>query len=77
MTPYAATLVLRPEDDETREIARTQAGADGRFEFRVPPGDYVIWPLPGDPFPTAQQVPVTVVAGEFTEVQVNYDSGIR
>jgi hypothetical protein len=75
VTPYAAVLVIT--DSEGREVSRVTAAADGSFQVRLPPGDYVILPQPGDPFPTAQPLDVVVVPGEFAEVQVNYDTGIR
>lgn len=76
VTPYAATLVLTNDDGE--RVATTTSGPDGRFEFTVPPGQYVIAPQPaGDPFPAAQPVDVNVEPGQFVETQINYDTGIR
>jgi hypothetical protein len=75
LTPYAAQLVILDGDNEV--VGRVTSGADGTFEVALPPGDYVITPVGGDPYPIAQPVPVVVTAGEFTEVQVNYDTGIR
>ncbi len=74
LTPYAATLVLTQGGGST-VVARGASGPDGRFEFQVPPGEYIIVPANGDPFPQAQPVDVTVVTGAFAEVQVNYDNG--
>jgi hypothetical protein len=77
LTPYPAELVVRSKDDST-EVARVRAAADGSFELRLPPGDYVVWPEPGENgLPAAQPVDVTVVAGQFEELQINYDTGIR
>jgi hypothetical protein len=73
--PYPGMLVVT--DSDGREVARTTAAADGTFAIALPPGDYVILPQPGDPFPQAQPIDVTVVPGQFEDVQVNYDSGIR
>jgi hypothetical protein len=74
-TPYAAQIVILDEEDH--EVARVTSGADGRFEVPLPPGQYTVAPVPGDPFPSAAPQDVTVVAGSFTEIEVNYDSGIR
>ena len=75
-TPYVAKLVLL--DAEERKVATVDSKPDGTFEFVVPPGQYLIAPQPGgDPFPAAQPVDVTVEAGHFTVVQINYDTGIR
>jgi hypothetical protein len=75
VTPYAALLVVT--DSEDREVARVTAAADGTFRIPLAPGDYVVVPQPGDPFPHAQPLDVTVVPGSFAEVEINYDTGIR
>lgn len=75
VTPYAAVLVVL--DRANAEVGRVTSAADGRFEIALPPGDYTVAPTPGDPFPTAHPLPVSVVEGSFTEIEVNYDSGIR
>lgn len=75
VTPYAATLVIL--NAENAVVARAESGADGRFEVTLPPGDYVIAPEGGDPYPIAQPLSVTVTAGQYEEVEVNYDTGIR
>lgn len=75
LTPYAAQLVIL--DGENLVVARVNSAADGSFRLDLPPGEYVIAPQNGDPLPVAQPVNVTVTAGEYADVQVNYDSGIR
>lgn len=76
LTPYAAQLVVTRRDED-REVARVSSGADGAFELQLPPGEYQIVPQPGDPFPHAQPLDVTVVEGHFAHVEINYDTGIR
>lgn len=75
--PYQATLIIL--DSRGQEIARLETDAEGKFRINLPPGDYVIHPdIPPDrPIPTAADVPVTVLAGQFTQVKVEFDSGIR
>jgi hypothetical protein len=76
MTPYAAELVIL--DLAQQEVARVRAGPDGRFEVRVAPGDYTVAPVPaGDPFPSASVQAVTVLPGSFTDVGIEYDTGVR
>jgi hypothetical protein len=76
LTPYAASLVVL--DSESAVIARITSGADGKFEVNLAPGDYVVTPVPGqDPYPIAQPVSVTVSAGDYASVEINYDTGIR
>jgi hypothetical protein len=74
--PYVATLaVIDALDDTTR--ARVKSAEDGSFRVDVPPGDYTVVPENGDPFPMAQPVDVTVVAGDYATVEINYDTGAR
>jgi hypothetical protein len=75
LTPLSAQLVIL--DGDNGVAARVSSDAEGRFEATLPPGDYVITPLGGDPFPMAQPVAVSVLAGEYAEVEINYDTGIR
>ena len=75
LTPYAAQLVIL--DGDNLLVARVNSAADGSFRLDLPPGEYVITPQNGDPLPIAQPINVTVTAGEYADVQVNYDSGIR
>ena len=74
--PYAATLrIVRASDG--RVVAETRSATDGSFRVALPPGDYVLEPVNGNPLPIAQPQDFTVPAGRFTTVQVDYDSGIR
>ncbi len=75
LTPFSAQLVILDQDNGV--AARVTSDADGHFEVTLTPGEYVITPLGGDPFPMAQPLAVTVVAGEYVEVEINYDTGIR
>jgi len=75
--PYAATIVI--EDDQGVEVARAQSGADGRFRVDLPPGRYTLVPQSpnGAQLPYGAEQQVEVRAGEYTHVDVQYDSGIR
>lgn len=76
VTPYAADLVVL--DGEGAVVTRITSGGDGRFTVSVPPGDYVLAPETGtDSYPIAQPQSVVVVPGQFVEVEINYDTGIR
>ena len=76
LTPYAATLVVL--DDEGVKVATINSGGDGTFQIDLAPGDYVVTPESGtDTYPIAQPQSVTVATGVYTEIQVNYDTGIR
>ncbi len=76
LTPYAASLVIL--DSEGGRVQSITSGNDGKFQVDLAPGDYVVTPVPGtDPYPIAQPVSVTVAAGDFVDVEINYDTGIR
>lgn len=75
---YSSDLVILDAADEV--VARVASGPDGRFEVTLPPGVYTIQPVPpanGDPFPAGRTVSVVVGEEEYTEVGVEYDTGIR
>jgi hypothetical protein len=75
LTPYVAQLVIL--DDDNNVAARVTSDAAGYFEVELAPGDYTVTGLGGNPYPIAQPVAVLVQAGEYVEIQINYDTGIR
>ena len=77
--PIQVTIEVHTPDHLTK-IAEFQTDAEGKFRQELPPGDYFIYPLPPDenaPFPFAEGQYVTVVAGQFSDMQIAYDTGIR
>jgi hypothetical protein len=74
--PYQASfVVLRPNG---QKVTRFQTDAEGRFEVKLPPGDYILHPeSPNGVLPYAEDMSFTVQADQFTEVTVSFDSGIR
>ncbi|MCX5975432.1 MAG: S-layer homology domain-containing protein [Coprothermobacterota bacterium] len=75
--PYQATVAVRDEAG-IREITRFTSDPKGAFQQVLPPGTYQLFPLPGgSPFPQAGAQAVTVLPGQFTEVKIQYDTGIR
>jgi hypothetical protein len=73
---YSARLVIF--DPDGRVVGDVSSNADGSFQLSLPPGDYVIQPAAGgDPFPRAEAQNVTVVEGELTEVEIDYESRDR
>lgn len=62
------------------EIARQQADASGQFQIALGPGSYLIVPLPPQPgsfLPRGIPQSVVVNPGQYTQVTVHYDTGIR
>lgn len=76
--PYQTQLVILTRDG--RAVTRFETDEQGRFEVRLPPGDYILHPdIPvGKPLIlSAADVPFTVIPNEFTNIIITFDSGIR
>jgi hypothetical protein len=73
--PYEATILAL--DADGREVARARSAADGRFRLALAPGAYVLHPESSMTPPTAADQTVDVFADEYTNVSINFDSGIR
>lgn len=73
--PYQATLIVYNAAFE--EIARVDTDEEGLFSFVLEPGVYFIHPYSPSPYPIATDYQVTVAEGDWTEMTILYDSGIR
>ena len=72
--PYEATITIWQGGNK---MAEARSGPDGHFVVELPRGTYrVVGEAPGT-FPHATEQTVTVVAGGLTQIQIQYDSGIR
>lgn len=75
--PYQATILVKTEDG-SREVTRFTSDANGQFRVALPPGTYLLEPIPGgSPFPFGKPQLVEVREGQYTEVTILYDTGIR
>jgi hypothetical protein len=72
---YQAEIVI--EDGNGQRVARFETDAAGRFRVALEPGNYRIVPQPGESIEHAGEQVVTVGAGQWVEVPISYDSGIR
>ena len=73
--PYQATLTVSSPTGE--RIVQVQTDEDGRFKIPLQPGEYILHPESPDVLPVAGEQTIVVEEGKFTQVIVNYDSGIR
>jgi hypothetical protein len=60
-------------------VARADSDEQGRFRMVLAPGSYVLRArnLTGAPVPVARPVTIHVTAGEFADITIHFDSGIR
>ncbi len=74
---YQATLTILNSAD--RKVTRFTTDAEGRFRVALAPGNYILHPETpdGQPLPFAAEQPFSVVEGQFTQLSVTFDSGIR
>ncbi|HKO74332.1 MAG TPA: carboxypeptidase-like regulatory domain-containing protein [Gaiellaceae bacterium] len=72
--PYTGIFVVRQAG---KVVANARTDGQGYFEIRLVPGHYTLESLEGRFLPSLKPVQVTVRDGEFTEVELRFDSGIR
>jgi len=73
--PYQATVSVMNQRGQT--VTQFQSDLKGRFRLPLEPGRYTLRPESPGPLPRAAEQAVTVSEGQFTEVLIAYDSGIR
>jgi len=73
--PYQASFTVL--SSKGKEVTRFQSDANGIFEIALSPGDYILRPESPNGLPYAAEQPFTVLADQFTQLTVTYDSGIR
>ncbi len=74
--PFAARFTVLLDG---RSVASFRSDAAGRFRVALPPDDYRVVPAPDAPLlaPSSQGKDVTVGRDGFTEVALDFDTGIR
>jgi hypothetical protein len=77
--PLAARLLISPQRVDTAAAITAESDAQGRFRVPLAPGTYTVHPenLTGAPVPTARPTTVTVHPGTWTDLDIQFDSGIR
>jgi hypothetical protein len=73
--PYQATLTILNRDG--LQVRQFQTDDQGRFNVPLVPGEYVLHPESPNGIPFASDQSFMVETGRFTQITVNYDSGIR
>jgi hypothetical protein len=73
--PYQATIsILNPDNSP---VAQFKVDNNGYFKFPLNPGSYILHPESGKPMPYASDQTIIVSEGQFTQVTIKYDTGIR
>jgi hypothetical protein len=73
--PYQASFTILTSNG--KEVTRFQSDANGIFKIALVPGNYILRPESPNIFPFAAEQPFNVLASQFTQLTVTYDSGIR
>ena len=73
--PYQATLTVNSPGGI--QIAQVQTDAQGHFKAPLVPGNYILHPESPDGIASAGDQAFVVESGRYTQLMVNYDSGIR
>ena len=73
--PYGTSIEVRVRGGGS--VTHVRSGEDGTFRVGLRPGIYTLRPQSGDPFPVAQSQDVEVTRGEYIQVTISYDTGIR
>jgi hypothetical protein len=73
--PYQAVIAIL--DIQGEPILEFQSDQAGIFRQELPPGLYILHPQSPDALPYAEEVQVLVQAGQFSRIDIHYDSGLR
>lgn len=73
--PYEATLTITSPNG--LQVAQVKSDAQGRFRVSLVPGEYILHPESPNGIPFAGDQSFVVETGRYTQITVQYDSGIR
>jgi hypothetical protein len=73
--PYVGMFVVT--DSTGAEVARASTDQNGTATIDLLPGDYTITPKIDGKFPSGAPTAVTVLPGQYLEISIDLDSGIR
>ncbi|HYV33359.1 MAG TPA: hypothetical protein VE973_00725 [Candidatus Limnocylindria bacterium] len=73
---YQATVIVKTPDGK-KEIKRFTSGSDGSFKVSLAPGTYLLSPINSGVYPRGADQTVVVEKNKYTQVTIEFDSGIR
>jgi hypothetical protein len=74
--PYPTVITVYPKNGSVA-AAMVAPDAFGSYTVILPPGDYILSPKGGNPYPRCAPADVVVTAGSFSTINLSCDSGIR
>jgi hypothetical protein len=76
---YAAWRIVVLSEDGKREIARGEIDSSGQYQIKLPFGKYMVTarPVNGGGLGGQQVVPVQIIKGKATQLDISIDTGIR
>ncbi len=74
--PFQATFSVLSSDGQ-QKITQFTTDENGKFRIDLPPGDYILHPELSGMMPRATDQPFNVMEGQYTPINVVFDSGIR
>lgn len=77
--PYPDALITIKSFSDNKEVAKSTVQEDGSFVISLPAGVYILEATnpTGSFLPYAQTMQIEVFADQYTDVTINFDSGIR
>ncbi len=73
--PYQATFTILNAGNV--QVAQIQSDANGYFKIELPPGTYTLHPLMTSIYPRAGDLTVVFNPGEYIQVTIQFDTGMR
>lgn len=73
--PFQADVIIK--NSSGLKVGEFVSKIDGTFEVPLSPGTYVLEPQSSNVLPRGETQTVIVEQNKFTQITINYDSGIR
>jgi hypothetical protein len=73
--PFQTTFIIL--DPNNQVVTQVQTDEQGNFRVVLPPGTYTLHTASPTPMPPSGDQTVTVAEGQFTQVNIVFDSGMR
>lgn len=74
---YQAEILVTDTSINHKNITTFKSGQDGTFKIDLPAGQYILWNAAGYQLPAFGPQEVIVKSKAYTEINIQFDSGIR